>query len=181
MLRPIASRSTALILFIVFATSGCAHVGSPMTGAAPAAAPESPKPAPAVAKAVWHVDFADPRRLSAMIQNVNNMVTVYQENLQDYDVRVVFLAGGIRFVTEDPLKNTPFVEDADFTKRRPDLILRLNQLRELYAVKLEYCQITIEALQLPSEKIISGVEPVRSGVVRISELQHQGFAYLKVE
>ena len=76
-----------------------------------------------VAKVVWHVDFSDPRRLSAMIQNVNNMVTTYQNKLEDYDIRLVFLAGGIRFVTQDPLKGTPFAEDPDFKKRRTSDVL----------------------------------------------------------
>ena len=133
------------------------------------------------AKIGWHVDFADPRRLSAMIQNVNNMVTTYQNQLDDYDIRIVFLSGGIRFVTQDPLKGTPFAEDAELKTRRADLILRLQQLREMHGVKLELCEITREALNLAKEKIIPGVTSVRSGVVRIAELQHQGFAYLKVE
>jgi intracellular sulfur oxidation DsrE/DsrF family protein len=136
---------------------------------------------PGMAKVVWHVDFDSPRRLSAMIQNVNNMVTTYQGDLQDYDVRIVFLAGGIRFVTEDPLKGTPFAEDAEFRNQRPELIQRLKQLRELHNVKLELCEITREAIALPKSKIIAGVNPVRSGVVRIAELQAQGFSYLKVE
>ena len=134
-----------------------------------------------VAKVVWHVDFGDPRRLSAMIQNVNNMVTTYQNKLEDYDIRIVFLAGGIRFVTQDPLKGTPFAEDPQYKKRRPELIQRLKQLQEMHGVKLELCEITREALNLAKEKIIPGVTPVRSGVVRVAELQHQGFAYLKIE
>jgi intracellular sulfur oxidation DsrE/DsrF family protein len=134
-----------------------------------------------VAKVVWHVDFSEPRRLSAMIQNVNNMVTTYQGNLDDYDVRIVFVAGGIRFVTTDPLKGTPFEEDEAYRKARPDLITRLQQLRTLHNVKLELCEITREALQLPKDRIIEGVQPVRSGVVRIAELQSKGYAYLKVE
>ncbi len=134
-----------------------------------------------VAKVVWHVDFTDPRRLSAMTQNINNMVTTYQNRLEDYDIRIVFLAGGIRFVTQDPLKGTPFAEDPEYRKRRPELISRLQQLREMQGVKLELCEITREALNLAKEKIIPGVTPVRSGAVRIAELQHQGFAYLKVE
>lgn len=134
-----------------------------------------------VAKVVWHVDFSEPRRLSAMIQNVNNMVTTYQGNLDDYDVRIVFLAGGIRFVTTDPLKGTPFEADAAFSAARPDLITRVQQLRTLHNVKLEYCDITREQLNLAKERIIEGVAPVRSGVVRIAELQAKGFAYLKVE
>ncbi|HEU5337671.1 MAG TPA: DsrE family protein [Sulfuricaulis sp.] len=134
-----------------------------------------------IAKVVWHVDFGDPRRLSAMIQNVNNMVITYQGQLEDYDVRIVFLAAGIRFVTEDPLKGTPFAEDAELKQRRADLIVRLQQLRELHGVKLELCEITREALNLAKGKIVSGVGPVRSGVVRIAELQKHGYAYLKVE
>jgi hypothetical protein len=134
-----------------------------------------------VAKVVWHVDFSEPRRLSAMIQNVNNMVTTYQGNLEDYEVRIVFLSGGIRFLTSDPLKGTPFEEDDAYRKARPDLITRLQQLRTLHDVKLEVCEITREQLNLPKEKIIDGVAPVRSGVVRIAELQAKGFAYLKVE
>lgn len=134
-----------------------------------------------VAKVVWHVDFADARRLSAMIQNVNNMVTTYQGNLDDYDVRIVFLSGGIRFLTTDALKGTPFEEDAAFRAARPDLITRVQQLRLLHNVKLELCEITREQLNLPKDRIIEGVAPVRSGVVRIAELQSKGYAYLKVE
>lgn len=134
-----------------------------------------------VAKVVWHVDFTDPRRFSAMLQNVNNMVTTYQNQLEDYDIRLVFLAGGIRFVTQDALKGTPFAEDPEYKKRRADLIQRLQQLQGMHGVKLELCEITREALNLAKEKIIPSVTPVRSGVVRIAELQHQGFAYLKVE
>jgi len=134
-----------------------------------------------VAKVVWHVDFTEPRRLSAMIQNVNNMVTTYEGNLEDFDVHIVFVAGGIRFVTTDPLKGTPFAEDEAYRKARPDLITRLEQLRTLHNVKLELCEITREAVQLPKEKVIEGVQPVRSGVVRIAELQQKGYAYLKVE
>ncbi len=134
-----------------------------------------------VRKVVWHVDFGDPRRLSALIQNVNNMVTTYQGELEEYDVRVVFLAGGIRFLTTDALANTPFAEDDDFKARRADLLQRLQQLRETLQVKLELCEITREALRLPADKIIPGVGSVRSGVVRIAELQHKGYAYLKVE
>lgn len=153
-----------------------------LTGTALAAeGKENAAPTEEMAKVVWHVDFTEPRRLSAMIQNVNNMVTTYQDTLQDYDVRLVFLAGGIRFLTQDPLKGTPFAEDAEYKKRRADLIQRLQQLRELHGVKFELCEITREAVRLPKEKIIPGVTSVRSGVVRIAELQQQGFAYLKVE
>lgn len=173
-----------LVAAVALLASGCAMLdGGAMHApdAKPAPAPAAKPAEPALAKVVWHVDFGEPRRLSAMIQNVNNMVSTYQGSFQEYDVRIVFVAAGIRFVTEDPLKGTPFAEDKAFRKQRKDLIQRLNQLRELHNVKLEYCELTREAINLPKDKIIAGVEPVTSGVVRIAELQSKGYAYLKVE
>jgi uncharacterized protein len=137
--------------------------------------------AEAVEKVVYHADFADPRRFSAMLTNINNMVTVYQQDLKEYDVRIVFVSNGIRFVTADALKGTPFAEDAELKARRKELLERVKSLHDTQGVKLELCEITREAAHLDASKVLAGVDRVPSGVVRIAELQHQGFAYLKVE
>jgi len=134
-----------------------------------------------VVKVVYHADYADPRRFSAMLTSINNMVTTYQNDLVDYDVRIVFVAHGIRFLTEDALKGTPFAADRALKKRRPDLIKRVSALHDVQGVKLELCDITREGIGLDAEKLIPNVTAVRSGVVQIAELQHQGFAYIKVE
>jgi hypothetical protein len=139
------------------------------------------KPAEDVIKVVYHADFADPRRFSAMLANIHNMVSTYQAELKEYVVRIVFVSYGIRFVTQDKLAGTPFAEDAALKQRRTELLTRLATLRDNEGVKLELCEITREAVQLPKEKIIPGVALVPSGVVRIVELQRQGYAYLKVE
>lgn len=155
------------------AASGLVQAESP--------APAAKSTADNVVKVVYHADFADPRRFSAMLTSINNMVGVYQEGLVDYDVRIVFVSYGIRFVTSDKLTGTPFAEDAELKKRRENLLGRLNTLRETFGVKLELCGITREQAGLDEKKLIPGVAIVRSGVVRIAELQHQGFAYIKVE
>ncbi|MGA9032109.1 MAG: DsrE family protein [Sulfuricaulis sp.] len=139
------------------------------------------KPAEEAIKVVYHADFADPRRFSAMLSNIHNMVSTYQSELKEYDVRIVFVSYGIRFVTQDKLTGTPFAEDPVLKQRRAELLTRLATLRDNEGVKLELCDITREAVHLPREKVISGVTLVPSGVVRIAELQHQGYAYLKVE
>jgi len=139
------------------------------------------EPAEPVMKVVYHADFADPRRFSAMLTSINNMVNTYQEALAEYDIRIVFVSHGIRFVTTDILKGTPFVEDALLRARRKDLIERLRTLHDTQGVKLELCDITREQVRLDPQKLIAGVELVPSGVVRIAELQRRGFAYLKIE
>jgi len=132
-------------------------------------------------RVVWHADFADPRRFSAMLTSINNMVTYYQSEMVDYDVRIVFVSYGIRFVTDDPLRDTPFVEDEALTGRRDDLRRRLLSLHDVQGVKLELCDVTRAAAGLDPTRLYRGVELVPSGVVRIAELEHKGFAYLKVE
>jgi hypothetical protein len=150
-----------------------------LTLAAPVRAEEST--AEAVEKVVYHADFADPRRFSSMLTSINNMVTEYQQTLREYDVRIVFVARGIRFLTADPLKGTPFAEDAALKTRRKELLDRMKDLHETHGVKLELCEITRESARLDPEKLLPGVVRVPSGVVRLAELQHQGFAYIKIE
>ena len=133
------------------------------------------------AKVVYHADFSDPRRFSAMLTSINNMVTHYQNDLVDYDVRIVFVAHGIRFLTEDKLAETPFAEDEALAERRENIRGRLESLRDVQNVKLELCDITRSQINLPQEKIYDNVTSVPSGVVRIAELQSEGFAYIKIE
>ena len=133
------------------------------------------------AKVVYHADFSDPRRFSAMLTSINNMVTHYQNDLVEYDVRIVFVAHGIRFLTEDKLAETPFAEDEALAERRDNIRGRLESLRDVQNVKLELCDITRSQINLPQEKIYDNVTSVPSGVVRIAELQSEGFAYIKIE
>ena len=132
-------------------------------------------------KVVYHADFADPRRFSAMLTSINNMVTYYQNEFIDYDVRIVFVAHGIRFVTDDKLDGSPFQEDADLQERRENLKGRLSALRDVQEVKLELCDITRSGINLKEDKLYEGVETVPSGVVQIADLQRQSFAYIKIE
>jgi intracellular sulfur oxidation DsrE/DsrF family protein len=133
------------------------------------------------AKVVYHADFADPRRFSAMLTSINNMVTYYKSELVDYDVRIVFVAYGIRFVTDDPLTGTPFAEDAALAERRENLAGRLKSLQTVHGVTLELCDITRSQAGLAVDKVYQNVSMVPSGVVRIAELESQGYAYIKIE
>jgi len=175
--RPDLAKIALVIAVIALAIGGGAYLRW-MVAKKPQTAAEAPV---AMAKVVYHADFADPRRLSAMLQSINNMVTTYQNDFKEYDVRIVFVSHGIRFVTDDPLKGTPFAEDRELRAVRKQLRERIGSLRDVQGVKLELCGITREAINLPENKLMPGVTLVRSGVVRIAELQKQGFAYLKIE
>jgi intracellular sulfur oxidation DsrE/DsrF family protein len=136
----------------------------------------------AEARVVYHADFSDPRRFSAMLTSINNMVNHYANEFIDYDVRIVFVAHGVRFVTDDKLAGTPFVEDKQLAEQRENLRGRLLTLAEMHNVKLELCNITRSQIGLAEDKLYSQVALIPSGVVRIAQLQQEeGFAYIKIE
>lgn len=134
-----------------------------------------------IARVVYHADFNDPRRFSAMLTSINNMVVHYNNEFIDYDVRIVFVSHGIRFLTENRLDKTPFAADAALEERRANLKGRLGSLNSVHNVKLELCDITRSQIDLDQDALYENVELVPSGVVRIAELQKQGFSYIKIE
>ncbi len=134
-----------------------------------------------VARVVYHADFNDPRRFSAMLTSINNMVVHYNNEFIDYDVRIVFVSHGIRFLTENKLDKTPFAADAALEERRANLKGRLGSLNSVHNVRLELCDITRSQIDLDKDALYDAVELVPSGVVRIAELQKQGFSYIKIE
>jgi len=133
------------------------------------------------AKVVFHADYANPQRMSSMLTSIFNMVTTYENEFIEYDIRIVFLSHGIQFLTHDRLKGTPFEVDDKQAKLREDLITRLLTLHNMQNINLSLCDITRQAIGLDKKKLIPGVTIVTSGVVEIAKLQSHGFSYLKVQ
>lgn len=135
----------------------------------------------APAKVVYHVDFNDVTRYSATLTSVNNLLTAYENDLRDYEVTIVFVGHGIRFVTDDPLKGTPYVTNADLDKRRAELKGRLEALVKVRGVKAFLCDKTRDEISLDKTKVYDFVALTPSGVAAIADLQMQGAAYLKIQ
>ena len=140
---------------------------------------------PAVAEAdrkvVFHVDFAEPGRFNLTLINVRNMVKHYKGELLDYDVRMVFISRAVRYVTDEEMADTPFETPEAFESRRAEFRDRLQTLAEVHGVKLELCNITRTIGELEEDDLYANVDVVPSGVVRVAELQRQGFQYIKVQ
>ena len=73
--KPAFQAITAFFFLLVLALLGT-HADKAV------AADASAKPKDDVIRVVYHADFGDPRRFSAMLTNIGNMVGVYQSNLE---------------------------------------------------------------------------------------------------
>jgi len=132
-------------------------------------------------KVVYHIDYQGVRRFSAQLTSIYNMVHHYRNLLVDYDVRIVANSFGVRFFTDNPLKDTPFEAGDALKEQREDLRGRIQSLMDTYDVKVAICGITREQLGLAKDDFYDGVTFVESGVVEVAKLQQQGFAYIKAE
>ncbi len=135
----------------------------------------------APAKVVYHVDFNDVTRYSATLTSINNLLNAYEGELRDYEVSLVFVGHGIRFVTDDALNGTPYQADKALLDRRSELKGRLQTLIKVRNVKVLLCDKTRDEIGLDNTKLYEGVGLTPSGVVTIADLQMQGHAYLKIQ
>jgi intracellular sulfur oxidation DsrE/DsrF family protein len=125
---------------------------------------------------LYHCDYGDPQRFSAMLQNMNNHFSAYEFDTFKLKLVMVVHSSGIKFFLDD-LKGTPWEKEAI----DPDIYKRFAALTK-YGVEAYLCQITYKRLNIDPARTRADefLKFVPSGVAAVAELQAKGFAYLKV-
>ena len=125
---------------------------------------------------LYHCDFGDPQRFSAMLQNMNNHYSAYEFDSFKLKLVTVVHSAGIKFFLDD-LSGTPWEKETI----DPDLYKRFTALAK-YGAEAYLCQITYKRLKIDPAKTRNDafLKFVPSGVATVAELQGKGFAYLKV-
>jgi intracellular sulfur oxidation DsrE/DsrF family protein len=115
------------------------------------------------------VDQNDPQVMNLALNNASNVIEYYRSKNEDVDVDIVTYGPGLHMLREDssPVKD------------------RLKRLRELaFPGKLQFsaCDNTRQNMEKTEGKavpILSDATIVPSGVVRLMELQEQGWSYVR--
>lgn len=113
-------------------------------------------------KVVYHISDAATQALAGL-RNVRNQLDTEPTT----QVTVVAHAMGVDFLMEDA-KDKSGVAYAD-------LVAALKSR----GVKFEVCEITLKNRGLKREQFVMDADFTPSGVVRITKLQHQGYAYFR--
>jgi len=126
--------------------------------------------------ALYHCDFGDPQRFSAMLQNMGNHYAAYEFDPFRLKLVVVAHAAGIKFFLEDRA-GTPWANETI----DPDIWQRFVSLSK-FGVEAYLCRFTFHKFAVDPEKARkhASLKFVPSGVATVAELQTKGFAYLKV-
>ncbi len=113
-------------------------------------------------KVVYHLDDAEVQALKGL-RNVKN----HLDTDPAAQITVVTHANGVDFLIEGARDRN----GSPYAGPVAALVAR--------GVKFEVCEITLKNRGLKKEQFIQEAEFTPSGVVRLSKLQHQGYAYIK--
>ncbi len=116
-----------------------------------------------------HVDQNDPQVMNLALNNATNVIEYYRAKNEDVDVDIVTYGPGLHMLRAD-------------TSPVQDRLKRLKELAYPGNVQLSACNNTKQNMEKAEGKevpILSEVNLVPSGVVRLMELQEKGWSYLR--
>lgn len=120
-----------------------------------------------VHKVAVHVDENDPQRMNMALNNVQNMKSFYESAGQKVEIEVVAYGPGLHMLRADtsPVKN------------------RISAMSlEIEGLTFSACANTLQGMaknEGKDIKLLSESQTVPSGVVRLVELQEDGYAYVR--
>jgi intracellular sulfur oxidation DsrE/DsrF family protein len=115
------------------------------------------------------VDQNDPQVMNLALNNATNVIEYYRAKNEDVDVDIVTYGPGLHMLRED-------------TSPVKDRIKRLKELAFPGKIQFSACNNTKQGMEKAEGKAISVLSDatiVPSGVVRLMELQEQGWSYVR--
>ena len=115
------------------------------------------------------VDQNDPQVMNLALNNATNVIEYYRAKNEDVDVDIVTYGPGLHMLRDD-------------TSPVKDRIKRLKELAFPGKIQFSACNNTRQNMEKAEGKavsILSDATLVPSGVVRLMELQEQGWSYVR--
>jgi uncharacterized protein len=116
-----------------------------------------------------HVDQNDPQVMNLALNNATNVLEYYRGKNEEVEVDIVTYGPGLHMLRAD-------------TSPVQDRIKRLKELAFPSKIQFSACNNTRQGMEKTEGKaisILSDASLVPSGVVRLMELQEQGWSYIR--
>ncbi len=153
-----------------------------MTAAFPVLAQEKKKDD--VIKVVYQCDFPDITRMHFMLSTLNNIVKHYQSTLEAYEIDIVAFGPCLQYVMKD-FKGTEFEKKRYIDHGGPEKNGTSGRIKNLLMkagnnMKIIACQNTMKKKNVKTEQMEDYVEFTPSGIIKIVDLQREGYTYIKI-
>lgn len=153
-----------------------------MTATLPALAKEKKKDD--VTKIVYQCDFPDVKRVHLMLNTLNNVVKHYQSTLEEYELDIVALGPCLQYVMKDyagtGFEKKPYIDHGGpagngTAGRIKSLLMTAGDNMKVIA-----CENTMKKKNVKAEQIEDFAELTPAGIIKIIDLQGEGYAYIKI-
>ena len=137
-----------------------------------------------VTKIVYQCDFPDVKRVHLMLNTLNNAVKHYQSTLEEYELNVVALGPCLQYVMKD-FKDTGFEKKPYIEHGGPAGNGTAGRIKSLLMtagdnMKIIACQNTMKKKNVKEEQMEDYVELTPAGIIKIVDLQQEGYSYIKI-
>ncbi|GIT99189.1 DsrE family protein [Sulfurovum sp. TSL1] len=137
-----------------------------------------------VVKIVYQCDFPDITRIHMMLTTLDNIVNHYQSRSEAYEIDLVAFGPCLQYVIKD-FKGTEFEKKPYIDRGGPEKNGTTGRIRNLLMkagnhMKIIACQNTMKKKNVRIEQMEDYVELTPSGIIKIIDLQGEGYAYVKI-
>lgn len=135
-------------------------------------------------KIVYQCDFPDITRMHMMLTTLNNIVIHYQSRSEAYEIDLVALGPCLQYVMKD-FKGTEFEKKPYIDRGGPEKNGTSGRIKNLLRkagkhMKIIACQNTMKKKNVKIEQMEDYVELTPAGIIKIIDLQREGYAYVKI-
>ncbi len=160
----------------------CLFMALMMTATLPALAKENKKDD--VIKIVYQCDFPDITRMHMMLNTLNNVVQDYESASQTYEIDIVAFGPCLQYVMKD-FKGTKFDRKPYIDRGGPEKNGTSGRIKNLVMkagekIKIIACANTMKKRNVKAEQMADYVEFTPSGIIKVIDLQREGYAYIKI-
>jgi len=137
-----------------------------------------------VIKVVYQCDFADITRMHMMLNTLNNVVKVYQSRSEAFEIDIVAFGPCLQYVMKD-FKGTDFEKKPYIDRGGPEKNGTSGRIKSLLMkagdnMKIIACENTMKKRNVKAEQMEDYVEFTPSGIIKVIDLQREGYVYIKI-
>jgi len=118
-------------------------------------------------KVVYHCDYDDEKRFNLMMDNIRFQAEMYESNMEEFDIRVVANGSCSKFM--------------DKTQAPSKAVGKVKSRIDTFDIKFYVCELGMKFNKVKRKNLIKSVNLIPLGLVEITKLQHNGYAYLKIQ
>jgi len=137
-----------------------------------------------VMKIVYQCDFPDITRMHMMLNTLNNVVEIYQSKSEAFEIDIVAFGPCLQYVMKDftgtEFEKKPYIDRGGPEKNGTSGRIKSLLMKAGDKIKIIACENTMKKRNVKTEQMEDYVEFTPSGIIKVIDLQREGYVYIKI-